>query len=103
MTDLTGEGIQTMSRQDNESIGITLLKAAAALCLILLALAFGTGGACGVWVTLSGLSQATHRDGGGVTGGMAIIGAGSAVVGLSGAVMLVWGVVLIFRKGGEPR
>ena len=102
MTDLTGEGIQMMSRQDNESIGITLLKAAAALCLILLALAFGTGGACGVWVTLSGLSQATHRDGG-AQAGMAILGAGCAVVGLSGAVMLVWGVVLIFRKGGEPR
>ena len=102
MTDLTGEGIQTMSRQDNQSIGITLLKAAAALCLILLALAFGTGGACGVWVTLSGLSQVTHRDGG-AQAGMAILGAGCAVVGLSGAVLLVWGVVLIFRKGGEPR
>jgi hypothetical protein len=86
-----------MSQPDREPIGLTLLKLVAALCLILLALAFGAGGACGVTVALAGFSQA------GSGGGLAVIGAVCAVVGLGVAGMLVWGAVLIFRKQERRR
>jgi hypothetical protein len=86
-----------MSQQDREPIGLTLLKAVAAVCLILLALAFGAGGACGVTVVLSGFSHASGGE------GMAVIGAICAVVGLGVAGLLIWGAALIFRKQERRR
>jgi O-antigen ligase len=94
-----------MSRQDKEPTGLTLLKAAAALCLILLALVFGAGGACGVlsaaqgiWSTISERRGGPHNDYAGVA---VEIGAVCAVVGLAAALVLGWAAVAMLRKKGN--
>ena len=85
-----------MSRQDREPPWLTWLKDLAAMVLVLLALAFGAGGACGVWDSLSRRSWGP--------GGYAVIAAICGVIGLGVAGLLIWGVVLLrmmFRKKRE--
>jgi hypothetical protein len=54
-----------------------------------------------VWVAVSGLWDTFKRPGTSSLGGIWIIGAICAVVGLAGAGLLVWGIVLMFRKKPE--
>ena len=86
-----------MSRPDKEPIWQTVTKVFAALLLVLLALAFGAGGACGVWFAGTGFWDAVSRRGTGL-GGDEAFGAICAVVSLGVAGLAAWGAVLMFRK-----
>jgi hypothetical protein len=88
-----------MSHRDREPTGLTILKIIGAMILVLVALAFGAGGACGAVVAVGGIWDAlSRRAAQNEYSGMWVIGAGCAVVGLSVAGLLVWGVTLMFRK-----
>ncbi len=88
-----------MSHRDKEPVGITVLKVIGAVLLVLVALAFGAGGACGAWVAVGGLWDTFRRRGiRNDYAGMWVIGAVCAVVGLSVAGLLVWAAVTMFRK-----
>jgi hypothetical protein len=90
-----------MSRHDREPVGVTIAKVIGAVALLLVALAFGAGGACGAWVAVAGLWDSVRNRGTSSLNGFWIIGAVCAVVGLAVAGLLVWGIVLIFRKKPE--
>ena len=87
-----------MSDPGKEPVGGTALKVIGAVALVLAALAFGAGGACGVWVAVAGLWHGIKQPGTSSLDGFWIIGAVCAVVGFAGAGLLVWGIVLMFRK-----
>ncbi len=90
-----------MSRPETEPVWQTIIKGFAAALLVLVALAFGAGGACGVWVAGADLWDtisrrgAVHREYAGI--GL-VIGGVCAAVGLSVAAMAVGGVLLMMRK-----
>jgi hypothetical protein len=86
-----------MSRPDREPIGLTVLKVIAAVVLVLLALAFGAGGACGVWFAGSGIWDAVSRRGTGL-GGDEAFGSVCAVIGLGAAILLGWTAIALLRK-----
>jgi hypothetical protein len=86
-----------MSRPEREPIWQTVTKVIAAVVLVLLALAFGAGGACGVWFAGSGIWDAASRRGAGL-GGDEAFGAFCAVIGLGAAVLLGWAAIALLRK-----
>jgi len=92
-----------MSHRDKEPIGLTIVKIIGAMLLLLVALAFGAGGACGAWVAFQGLVESIGRRGSGGPGGIWVYGVICAVVGLGVAGLLVWGVIAIFRKREDRR
>jgi hypothetical protein len=87
-----------MSHRDKEPAGLIIVKAIGAVILVLVALAFGAGGACGAVVAVQGLWSTISRRSMGGYEGIWVIGAVCAVVGLGGAGLLVWSIVLMFRK-----
>jgi hypothetical protein len=89
-----------MSRPDKEPIWQTVTKGIAAVVLVLLALAFGAGGACGVWMAGTAAWD-TLRWRRNDPYGATAIAAVCAVVGLGLAAVAMWGVVLMFRKKGD--
>ena len=91
------------SCRDKEPVGITIVKIIGALLLVLVALAFGAGGACGAWVAVQGLGEAIRSRSAGSSGGIWLIGAICAFVGLGVAGLLVWGAVAIFRERDDRR
>jgi len=93
-----------MRRPDKEPTWQTAVKGTAAVLLVLLALAFGAGGACGVWFAGTGLWDTVIRRGGvrnDYAGAGRDIGAICAVVGLGVAGLAAWGAVLMFRKKSD--
>jgi hypothetical protein len=74
-----------------------------AVVLVLLALGFGAGGACGAVVAVGDLWNMPWRTGQHqeYAGLGLIIGGFCAVVGLSAAGLLVWAVVALLRKKGD--
>ena len=81
-----------MSRHDRERPWLTVVKVLGAVLLVLLALVFGAGGACGVVMAVGGLWG---------TGRSIVIGVVCGTMLLVVAGLLVWGVVIMFRKKRE--
>jgi hypothetical protein len=92
-----------MNHRDKEPVGVTVAKVIGAVLLVLVALAFGAGGACGVWAAALDIwdtvrRTSPHNEYAGV--GL-IIGGFSAVIGLSVAGLLIWAAVTLLRKKGR--
>jgi len=87
-----------VSPPGKDPVPVTVAKVIGALALVLVALAFGAGGACGAWVAVAGLWHGIKQPGTSSLDGFWVIGAVCAVVGLAGAGLLIWSIVLMFRK-----
>ena len=86
-----------MSHHDKEPVEITVLKVIGALLLAVLAVAFGSLGACGaVLAVFSALGVKTPSDLRSLGLPLAL-----AVGGLVVAILALWGVVMLFRKKPE--
>jgi hypothetical protein len=92
-----------MSHRDKEPAGLIIVKAIGAVILVLVALAFGAGGACGAVVAVQGLWSTISRRSMVGYDGIWVLGAICAVVGLGGAGLLVWGAIAIFKKKEDRR
>jgi hypothetical protein len=87
-----------MSHRDKEPAGLTILKIVGAVILVLVALAFGSVGACGAWITVAGFWETVTRRGTSFDNNVWVIGLICAVVGLSVAGLLAWAVRALLRK-----